>query len=442
MASPEHKPHWRLEPLESISAKVQDGTHFSPQTTHGPYRYVTSKNIRYGYLDLADCGWISEGEHRAIYNRCDVRFGDVLLTKDGANTGNAALNPITEEISLLSSVAFIRSDERCLCPQYLLQYLLSPQGQRRLQDLMSGNAIRRLTLAKIKLFEIPCPPLLEQRKIAEILDILDDAIRTTEQLIAKLEQVKQGLLQDLLTRGIDDNGGLRDPVRHPEQFKDSVLGRIPKEWDVAPLAEFESADRPYLKTGPFGSSLKQEHWVPEGRPVVTIGSLGEGEFIESELLYINENTAASLSSYALAPGDVVFSRVADVGRAVLVTEDQRGWIMSSNIMWISLDSQRTIPSFVQVNISANWAVRNQIRQLVNAGGRDVANASIMNQLQLPWPAKYEQELICSVLKSRLSRIRAEYETARKLRLLKQGLMQDLLTGRVRVTPLLDDSADP
>jgi type I restriction enzyme S subunit len=83
--------------------------------------------------------------------------------------------------------------------------------------------------------QLVLPPLPEQRRIAAILDTLDTAIRTTERLIAKLELVKQGLLHDLLTRGIDANGELRDPERHPDQFKDSALGPISEEWEVATL---------------------------------------------------------------------------------------------------------------------------------------------------------------------------------------------------------------
>jgi type I restriction enzyme S subunit len=73
------------------------------------------------------------------------------------------------------------------------------------------------------------PPIEEQRRIADIHDAADDAIRQTERLITKLRQVKTGLLHDLLTRGIDEQERLRDPVAHPEQFKDSPVGRIPEE---------------------------------------------------------------------------------------------------------------------------------------------------------------------------------------------------------------------
>jgi type I restriction enzyme S subunit len=93
------------------------------------------------------------------------------------------------------------------------------------------------TVGDLSQVPIRVPPLPEQRRVAEILDTLDEAIRKTEQVIAKLQQMKQGLLHDLLTRGIDDNGELRDPDRHPEQFKDSPLGRIPERWEVLPLGQ-------------------------------------------------------------------------------------------------------------------------------------------------------------------------------------------------------------
>ena len=65
-----------------------------------------------------------------------------------------------------------------------------------------------------------------------MLDTVDEAIAKTEAVIAKLKQVRAGMLHDLLTRGLDEHGQLRDPVAHPEQFQDSPLGLIPKDWEV------------------------------------------------------------------------------------------------------------------------------------------------------------------------------------------------------------------
>jgi type I restriction enzyme, S subunit len=134
-----------------------------------------------------------------------VRISDVtrakgrLLTKDGANTGNAAINTLDEEFSLLSSVALIRCRAQRSHPGFILNYLLSPTGQKRLKDLMSGNAITRLTLQKIKNFVIPLPLYQEQRRIAAQLDTLNDSIESYEREVRKLSELKAGLMTDLLT---------------------------------------------------------------------------------------------------------------------------------------------------------------------------------------------------------------------------------------------------
>ncbi|MCX7099466.1 MAG: restriction endonuclease subunit S [Methylococcales bacterium] len=190
---------WSINLLDEFAVKIQDGTHFSPKTGGGHYLYITSKNIRFGFIDLSNVETIDEAQHIEIYRRCDVKQGDLLLTKDGANTGNAAINTINEPISLLSSVAFIRLDSTKDIALFHLQYLLSQSGQRRLKDLMSGNAITRLTLKKIRNFEVPRPTVTEQKMIADILALADDEINTLRAERNKLLLIKTGLMQDLLT---------------------------------------------------------------------------------------------------------------------------------------------------------------------------------------------------------------------------------------------------
>ena len=128
-----------------------------------------------------------------------MRKNDILLTKDGANTGNAALNTLDEQFSLLSSVALIRCLPEAGHPIFILNCLLSPAGQKRLKDLMSGNAITRLTLQKIKAFRVAVPPFAEQALIAERLEGMRTTIDSTERELEKLQHLKSGLMTDLLT---------------------------------------------------------------------------------------------------------------------------------------------------------------------------------------------------------------------------------------------------
>jgi len=160
---------WRTPNLSEITTKIQDGTHFSPQSKDGPCLYITSKNIKRGALDLRNVEYISQQEHDEIYKRCDVAYGDILLTKDGANTGNLAINYLNVPFSLLSSVAFIRTNEEFCDNKYLFQTMQSVDCQQQIVDVTSGNAITRITLNKIKELTVPLPPLPEQKKIATIL---------------------------------------------------------------------------------------------------------------------------------------------------------------------------------------------------------------------------------------------------------------------------------
>ena len=132
----------------------------------------------------------------------------------------------------------------------------------------------------------------------------------------------------------------------------------------------------------------------------------------------------------------MFSRVADVGRSVVVSAGEIDWIMSSNLMRISLNQDTVNPKFAQLCIAHDPRVRTQIRKLVNAGGRDVANSAVMNSLAFCWPSKDEQDLTVSRLEALSAEIKHGLSNCSKLLAIKNSLMQDFLTGKVRVTHLL------
>ena len=201
--------------------------------------------------------------------------GDIAIAKMADPVARACILPqVSDEFIVVADCIRLRPDCRNYDPRYVAHAINSAESQREAERKSSGTTRLRINLSVLKTVHIFSPPIDEQHLIADILDTLDTTIRKTEALIAKLKLVKQGLLHDLLTRGVDENGELRDPERHPEQFKDSELGRIPVNWKVAPVTDFEPEGRSVLKTGPFGSSLKQEHWVDDGVSVITIGSLG------------------------------------------------------------------------------------------------------------------------------------------------------------------------
>lgn len=406
---------WSTNRLFALAAKIQDGTHFSPQSTGGPYRYVTSKNIRFGQMDLKDCGWISEREHLSIYQRCDVQKGDVLLTKDGANTGNAAINELDEPFSLLSSVAFIRCDESKLLSRYVLQYLLSPNGQRELTDQMAGVAIRRLTLAKIKNLEIDHPNTDEQERICTVLDSADYAIAKTETLIAKLRAVKQGLLHDLLTRGLDDNGELRDPGKNPEQFKETSLGKCPKRWTLQRLGQMCDL----LNGLPF----KPTDWTTMGLPIIRIQNLNRGE-------EFNFYDGVVADKYYIEPGTLLFSWSGNRGTSFgpFIWPGPRG-VLNQHIFKVTpKDGVRKRWFYYSLD-----DVRQRVERVAHGGSGLVhIRRSDLCDYLIATPEPDEQERVETAIAAHDRLIDAEETYLYKLMAIKKGLTQDLLTGRVRV----------
>jgi len=368
----------------------------------------------------------------AEIERFGLNIGDVIITKDSETPDDIGIpTVIHEQIDNLVCgyhLALIRPDNEKIDSIFLSKYLSTSRVANYFALHASGSTRFGLPIGAIESVEILTPPIKEQTQIATILSTIDRAIEQTEALITKQQRIKTGLMQDLLTKGIDENGNIRSEETH--EFKDSPLGRIPVEWEVATIAKFGSKDRSYLRTGPFGSDLNTKHWVEEGIPVLTIGALGEGEIIKEELFYVSKTTANNLKAFRVESGDIVFSRVADIGRSLVIQDEQTGWIISSNLMRIALDKQKGNPSFLYQNIAFNSIIRAQLRVSSNSGGRDLVNGSILSSIQKRVNAimqRIEEKIV--ILKNQLvNQINC-----------KTGLMQDLLTGKVRVTDLLNQN---
>jgi type I restriction enzyme S subunit len=157
-----------ISTLRHACLKITDGTHHSPRIQLAGIPYVTAKHLKsYGIDFDADPWFISEEDHRKIFDRCDPRPEDVLYIKDGATTGLAAINHYQYEFSMLSSLALLKVNAEIVNSAYLCYWLNNPKIKTVLLEGMAGAAIRRLTLAKIKAIQIPLPPLKLQMAFAQ-----------------------------------------------------------------------------------------------------------------------------------------------------------------------------------------------------------------------------------------------------------------------------------
>lgn len=179
---------WDVVPLGKACTKITDGTHHSPPTLSEGVPYVTAKHIKQNQICFFDDPWFVEAKHHEeIYSRCDPRLGDVLYIKDGATTGIAAVNRYDFPFSMLSSVALLRTDGTHLHAEFLTAWLNSPTTKKTLLGYMGGAAIRRLTLAKIKSFDVPLPPLELQTRFASIVESIEQQKTRLKAHLAELD---------------------------------------------------------------------------------------------------------------------------------------------------------------------------------------------------------------------------------------------------------------
>ncbi|MCB1771632.1 MAG: restriction endonuclease subunit S [Candidatus Competibacteraceae bacterium] len=271
----------------------------------------------------------------------------------------------------------------------------------------------------------------EQSRIAAILDTVDEAIAKTEAVIAKLKQVRAGLLHDLLTRGLDENGQLRDPIAHPEQFQDSLIGRIPLAWEVFSLEELLDRVPNALRSGPFGSALLKQELKESGIPLLGIDNVHVEHFVTDYRRFVSHEKFLELKRYAIRPLDVMITVMGTVGRCCVVP-DFVGTALSSKHVWtITFDRKRYSPHLAcwQMNY-APWILR-QLRRDEQGGVMTAIRSETLRNLLFPVPSLSEIQAIEVLLQNSTNQICAEKALMPKLVALKSALMTDLLTGRVR-----------
>jgi len=284
------------------------------------------------------------------------------------------------------------------------------------------------------LYELPKFPHQEQTKIAEVLSTVERAIEHTEALISKQQRVKTGLMQDLLTRGIDKKGNPRSEKTH--QFKDSVLGRIPEEWEATTVGSH------LLKIEQGWSPDCEVVAAPHGQwGILKTTAVVWGGFkdYENKLLPRNLNP---LPHYEVKAGDVLMTRGGPnsrVGVVVYVHKTQPQLMLSDKLYRLVPDEVLN-PKYLVVAL-ASGQTQSHLSTLKTGLAESQTNISqdIVRRLQILIPHIDEQVLIAEIIHAVDNQSNSYLLQLNKLRSLKTGLMQDLLKGKVRVTTLLNES---
>lgn len=354
-----------------------------------------------------------------------VYAGDILICRLADPIGRACLVPKSVEPCITAvDCTIFRPDPKKLNPNFAIHLLNFEDTLRRANDVAGGTTRQRISRSNLGLLELVVPPDPdEQRRIAEILDTADEAIQKTEALIAKLKQMKAGLLHDLLTRGIDKNGELRD---HSLLTNKTLFGFFPECWDLVPLESI-------LTTVTSGSRGWAQYYSVEGAKFIRIGNLTR-EHVNlrfDDVRYVTPPLGTEGIRTAVECGDLLISVTADIGIIGVVPPKIGEAYVNQHISLVKLDKSDVDPLWVG-NYLANGMGQKQFIQFNDSGAKAGMNLTGVKSLLVAKPKLNEQREIVRRIASFESRISKETNVRKKLQKLKAGLMHDLLTGNKRV----------
>ncbi len=385
---------------------------------NGDIRLVQLGNIGEGKFIDDSKRWISQEKLRELGCKL-LRTGDILVSRMADPVARSCILPNLPYQSITAvDVAVIRPNAHVFDTNFVNNLFNSKIVRSQAYSFSAGATRPRISRSNLERIQLPKPPLGEQSKVASILLTIDAMIQKTDEIISKTQQLKKGLMQQLLTKGIGHT-----------KFKKAEIGEIPEEWKVVRLGELVD-----VLNGRFFPS---EHYTDNGIKLLRPGNLHEEGFIDwnqGNTRYLPVEYASSAKEWIVRGNEIVINLTAQsleeefLGRACITSEDE-----------YCLLNQR-IARFTPRNIDPVflfWVMKSGVfRRFVDRlpGGTKIKHIYTRELLsfQLPYPPLAEQRRIAKVLLDISQKIAYEKDLLSRLHSLKKGLMQVLLTGRVRV----------
>ncbi|PWK28222.1 type I restriction enzyme S subunit [Arcicella aurantiaca] len=350
----------------------------------------------------------------------------ILLGEDGENVISRNL-PLAFKISgknWVNNHAHVLRAKHGYDTDFLV-YLLE---NRDYTDIVSGSAqpkINQNNLMKL-VFNVP-ESLQKQQKIAKILSTCDEVIEKTEAAIAKYKAIKQGMMHDLFTRGIDvSTGKLRPSYQEAQElYKESELGMIPKEWEVSTFGRYTTHNL-------YGPRFSANDYHIDGNVKTIRGT----DFTKDGNILYDQAPVAMLDKSKILPhilksGDIVMITTADCGLTAVFEEQDIDFISSAYAVKYRFN-EHINPYFIKYLMQTESLLK-QVNKCIRQGTLGNLPGSDVLKFLFCKPELDEQIEIVERFKSLFQKLQAEESSLSKYKKLKEGLMQDLLTGKVEVS---------
>lgn len=421
---------WEVSNIKNISlSPTQNGLFYEPQRKGKGVPLINvsdmykSAPINVSLLELFD----ATPNEMSIFK---VNSGDLFFTRSSIVPSGIAFCNIFEskrnDVVFDSHLIRVQPNKNLIDSRYLYLNCISQHARTALISEAKTATMTTIDQAAINRCPVLIPPRKEQTAIATALSDVDNLIHSLEKLITKKEAIKTATMQQLLsgkTRlpefAIRDDGIAKG-------FKQTELGWIPEDWEVVSLSQLAQIDPENLpSTTPKGYEFKY----------ISLERIDKGVLLDTDS-YLFSN-APSRARRVLRHNDVIISTVRpNLMSHYIVKNYPSNLICSTGFSVARSNLDKLVPSFLYQHIFANY-INSQINVLITGSNYPAINSRDVRGFLLPLPEVKEQNAIATILSDMDSEIQALQKRLDKTRDIKQGMMQQLLTGKVR---LVDSSA--
>jgi len=411
---------WEVTKLNTVLKLIRNGLVYKQNKEGVGYPISRIETISNEKIDPNKIGYVNSLKEEEI-REYQLITGDILFShiNSVAHIGKTALYENYPELLIHGmNLLVLRSDKQKIDPYFLL-YLLKLYRKVGIFKSIAKKAVNQASINQKELgkLKIPLPPLPKQKKIAEILSTVDKAIETVDTAIAQTERLKKGMMQELLSKGIGH-----------KEFKDTKIGRIPKEWEVVRLGDIIE-----LKSGLY---FKFSEFSKDGVRCFKIDNVGFGKILWDTITFLPKNYLSIYPDLILNEGDIVMALNRPIinGKlkvGILKKEDTPS-ILYQRVGKIIFKNKNKLNNYYLFHVFIGRYFKQQLsRFLVGTDQPYIRNSSLL-KIQIPLPPLPEQKKIAEILSTVDKKLELERERKKKLERIKKGLMNDLLTGKRRV----------
>ncbi len=363
-------------------------------------------------------------------DRCKiVQPGSFAYNPMRINIGSIARSSHADAVMVSPDYVVFSANERMLDGSYLEHLRRSAEWEAYVGNAGDGGVRIRIYFDHLAEFRFALPPLHEQRRIAEILSSVDEAIAATRAVIEQTRKVKQGVLDRLLTKGIGHT-----------RFKQTEIGEIPEGWTVATLAEAGVA----ILDGDRGKEYpKAEDYQEEGYCLfLSAKNVTRSGFVFDECQFLSEEKHLKLRNGLLQRSDIVVTTRGTIGNFAFYGPDIEFDCLRINSGMALMRSIRSQihPHFLFA-LTASELIDDQLKRRVFGSAQPQLTLDILRKLVVPVPPEAEQVSIAAQANDLLEIERHQRVQLTAIERFKSALMSDLLTGRKRVTDALPMAAE-